>query len=60
MAGDFIFDVLAMMLVLCLGLPFVVFNDITTVISGMTFFLISVLLVLESSSSMHIIYFKPI
>lgn len=48
------------MLELCVGLPIAVFNDRSTVISGAAFFLLFVLFVLGLSTSINIIFFKPI
>jgi hypothetical protein len=58
--GFYFFYVLAMMLFLCVGLPFAAFTDTTIVILGLVFFLLFALFVLGVSSSIHIIFFKPI
>jgi hypothetical protein len=58
--GFYFFYVLAIMLDLCVGLPIAVFNDRSTVISGTAFFLLFALFVLGFSTSINIIFFKPI
>lgn len=56
----YFFYVLIIMLFLCIGLPFAVHCDKTIVISGTAFFLLFVLFALGLSTSIRIIFFKPI
>ena len=56
----YFFYVLMIMLFLCIGLPFAVHCDKSIVISGTAFFLLFVLFVLGLSTSIRIIFFKPI